>query len=85
MKNTSIQVEEAIRVASFMLSKKVSPVMVSKSLTLEGFTPNKANVIVRWAQRLNEVAASELLSEEEFQAILNKSKNDSKSPPPESA
>lgn len=78
-----ISTEDAVRIASFMLSKKVSPLIVNKTVMLEGFTANKAGVIVRWAQRRNEELPDLITSEEEFQEIYNhKPKNDVSPAPP---
>ena len=71
---TSMTIEEAVHVSSFMLSKKVAAAIIAHALMLEGFTPNKANIIVRWATQRNLNLAEPIISEEEFKEICNSSK-----------
>lgn len=79
-----MKIEEAIRVAGFMLSKKVSPTSIAKSLVMEGFKRDKAETIIRWAGQRNK--ANQIITQEEFERLLNTprsdQKNDSEPEPP---
>ena len=47
----SITIEEAIKIATQLLMVGSSPHIIQAILVKDGFNPEKASVVVRWAQR----------------------------------